>query len=628
MKEKKIGMTKLYYSIIIAYSSCIRLVHGEDLLSGITETILCQSGSNRISFGMDHNVALETTSFNIEDQSPADLDSYLMIIKDQASHICDGDTGCLASLDTFTIEAMNYVNRENNMENSQNSDGFGVRRRLTEMLPQNDLSNNVLEILERVLFHVSLDTEEEIIEALEGLELEIEKESDPDRVLTDEEKFIFEAAVSVAKSSTSYWHGAIKDESNSYRRLQVGNIIDCTFSGISHYYPEKEKKTEDSSQDSKRYRKLRGVEKNKAQLKFPEKLSQQTSRQMAKYNRYDYNDDPIWDDYDDWNDPCSTCRSWDECNRCNNNRSGSSQYNGNYPDYNNMNYKNVNRGGNYKNNANRGGNQNMQNNMGIYDYQSSGGQYNYPPQNGYDNNMANRGYNNHNYQPNRPQNYNSRPQNSYPPPQNYNSRPQNNYPPPQNYNSPPQNYYPPPNGPQTNRHKSSKSHDFYGPYNYQGSYGNQNYNPVNGHHMNYQNQGNYNNYSPNPRYDEYYDYDDYYHHNQKGNYHNYNYMNHYFPDNPRSSDSESSNSESSEDIQNNNGNQMSESPSADSQTFFEKLGAFLYNVAYVIRADVVGVIIGVVVGRGCVLPAVASSFLFSALYAVCFKKPGVGFFSH
>ena len=61
-------------------------------------------------------------------------------------------------------------------------------------------------------------------------------------------------------------------------------------------------------------------------------------------------------------------------------------------------------------------------------------------------------------------------------------------------------------------------------------------------------------------------------------------------------------------------------PKNEMRTPKEIIGRFIYNTAYVIRADVIGVLVGATVGRGCVVPSLASSFLFSATYAVCYRR--------
>lgn len=62
----------------------------------------------------------------------------------------------------------------------------------------------------------------------------------------------------------------------------------------------------------------------------------------------------------------------------------------------------------------------------------------------------------------------------------------------------------------------------------------------------------------------------------------------------------------------------------DDRGFLEKVAAFVlrtgFNAGYTVRADVMGLIFGGVVGKGCASSIVSSSLLFSGIYAACFKR--------
>ena len=487
------------------------------LLDGIINTVLCQTSANRIgSVGIEHNSALDSTSYTIDETSPVDVASYIALIKDQAKTICDGEEACIASVDDFTQQAIDYVALEGQIvEENERTRG---RRRLKEILPKgHGLSEDGVEVIERILLHVSQNSEEEVISLLEGLEEELLAENSSFD-LASIEKEVIDAAISVGKASTSYWHKVLREEhGHSFRRLQ-GNIVDCALTGNSHYY--KDTSDTDFSKDNpfqdQDRRNMRNDSKHeiKPTNKRPRKLrrrngigSRKLKSSKKSHKQYDKKDDDYWD-------PCMRCSSWQECDRCYN-----SQYNTHQGNYNPYNYQGSYGNSNLNYGQNSGYNSGMQYGSGGY---NSGMQYGY--NNGYNNHGPNHGYDN-------------------------------------------------------------------------GRYNNNNYGYNNGMNMGY---------------------------NNGNNQHNGGYGGGYQDDffwYPKMSESES---EEEDDVPLGIDDVVEVvSSSGDSNPgFFDYVFNFLYNVAYVVRADVVGVVVGVVVGRGCILPAAASSFLFSALYFVCYRRPG------
>jgi len=520
-----------------------------DLLSSLTGSCTASTRSDMNRFGIEHNVALDATGIVLGEDLPTDMDGYVLIVKDQAKLICDGEQVCLEGLDLFTIEALNYVYRQEeehydftvnesiNVEKKDTRTGGG--RRLTDVLPENDLSERVLGVLETVIDNIALDTEEDIIRALNSLEKEVREEEHPDRALNTDEQVLVNAAISVAKASTTYWQKAFREESNHFRRLQGGKLLDCAIAGQPGL-------PEDEDDDSKGDRNLRGTNKRKRKLGKKPTKGRRTKAKKKKYHPTKY----YWDDYlyDDWYyddyynfgwDPCGKCFSFQECERCyQQNGYGAGSYmnaNGGYFDGGKYNYGGRvggspgYYGGNFVNGGRQGYNHGGQvgrrpnPGMGYYGnyYGNNSGRPNKSPGRYY-------GYGNNSGRPKPYYGYNG-------------GRPTPYY----GYNG---------GRPQKGKGKGTG-----------GYYGLQGWMEFN---------------------------DDY-----------------YMQLVPEKSASKSV-----------------DAPSQDLPgSFFEAVAGFGLNTFFVVRADVVGVVIGLIVGRGCVLPAAASAFLFSALYAVCYRDPSIGF---
>jgi len=503
--------------------------------SAITSGCGASTRTDMNRFGIEHNVALDATGVVLGEDLPSDMDGYVLIVKDQAKSICDGEQLCLDGLDTFTIEAMNYVYRQGeehfedftvteNVEVEKNNKRSGAGRRLSDVLPKNDLSDRVLEVLEIVMDNIALDTEGDIIRALESLEAEVDAaDNHPDQALNEDERYLVNAAISVAKASTTYWQKAYREESNHYRRLQKGQLLNCAIAGQPGIQ-------QDHDDDHDRRRNLRSnPNKKKNKLGKKPRRERRTKAKKKKYHPTNYYwDDFYYDDYyyDDyynngWFDPCGQCASYHACETC------------------------------YSRNGYGAGS--YTNGQGGY---FNGAKYNHGgPVNG-----GGPGYHSGNFVNGGRQGYN--------------------------------------HGGQVGRGGS-----YYNggrPQNSRGGY-----------------YGSGNKGRPNPYYGYGYGYGYYQGSSHKGNgsggYYGLNgWMefndDYYMQLVPGKSDSKS----------------KDESNDSQITTFFDGLAGFGLNTFYVVRADVVGVVVGAIAGRGCLLPAAASAFLFSALYAVCYRDPDIG----
>jgi len=401
-------------------------------------SILCEFAGLVGGAGRNHNDALDEAEIKIGNENPVDTASYLRIVEDQARAFCKGDEGCEDGLGVYTDAAIEYVERDD-IASTQRSGG---RRRLADDIPNNNLNYRTLEALESVLLHITLETEFEVITALEGFERELMEETSHDRKLAADERHIVDAAISVAKASTAYWHKAHReDESNTYRRLQRANLIDCLFTG---------------NRDRNIRRNLRmNLSLTPIDTSLPQQARRLKKSKKDKGYGHSHGHKHSNDKNNEWMDPCAHCDSWQRCEQCYSAYNLNGQYHYNY---------NVNQGYNYGN-------------MGH-----------------------NPGYG--------------------------------------------------------------------APYNVYNGYG--------GH----------------------------------GGYGGYGGRNDDFFFNPNQN-MESSDSSDETD---------SSVATPEDEGALGAVGNFLFNVAYVVRADVVGVIVGVIIGQGCLVPAVASAFLFSALYAICYRR--------
>lgn len=279
-------------------------------------------GANRtqevaLIFGDEHNIALEEVHQTIEDASPVDMDDYLLIVKSQARSICAGNGECLASVDDYTNRAINYAVQDrsissssSNQNSSNNTNNNHHGRRLSDILPDHRFGDYAADAIDRILLSVSFDNEETILQLLEDLHLDIFQNEENVQQLKEDEKFAIEAAISVAKASTSYWHKAYRDESNHFRRLSSRvTVFDCLMTGDSHYfrddddvkhlqdgqYPSHYHSTYDypsgSSRDNSnsRRRKLRGKHNQPISSKLPSNISslQTKKRELKSYKSYD-----------------------------------------------------------------------------------------------------------------------------------------------------------------------------------------------------------------------------------------------------------------------------------------------------------------------------------------------------
>jgi len=192
---------------------------------------ICISGGGRMApedFGVAHNYALEAAHDQILEDSPVDMESYIEIVKSQAKSICDGDGECLASIDNYTNHAINYAIQD---QTQSQPDVDGDSRRLRDYFPENNFTEVGTQYFENILSLVSLESEEQIINALENLRAEVICIKD-DEHLPHYEKKIVEGAISVAQASTAYWHQAYNDENNKFRHLaKSSSVFDCLLTG-------------------------------------------------------------------------------------------------------------------------------------------------------------------------------------------------------------------------------------------------------------------------------------------------------------------------------------------------------------------------------------------------------------
>jgi len=204
-------------------------------------------------FGIKHNEAMSRIEQDAAVTQPQNMPGYLSIISNQLQNFCADDVRCRQVLITIIKLALRYVISEretfstvtgdldtagdDEMKNgSNNNNSRRDRRKLQEVFPEFDLSYTANENIERVLDIIEQDSEEEILEALDDLYLELNLDV-KDQDMTDDfdilmnrekgemdlyEKEVLRGVISIAKSSTEYWHGIFfreEHEGNFYRNL-------------------------------------------------------------------------------------------------------------------------------------------------------------------------------------------------------------------------------------------------------------------------------------------------------------------------------------------------------------------------------------------------------------------------
>lgn len=182
-------------------------------------------------YGSNHNKAMSEIEKNIqaeiEGENPLNMESFVNIIASQILNVCMKTPMCVALIETFIKQAIQYVLSERLSFSEDNG-----RRKLHEVIPNYNLSGDVTETLERILFGLEDDDEHDILNTLDNLYEEINSED----VFSDRfdkfEKDLLLGAISIAKGSTSYWFNSFTNEDENsvlgFRRLGGSNpIIDC-----------------------------------------------------------------------------------------------------------------------------------------------------------------------------------------------------------------------------------------------------------------------------------------------------------------------------------------------------------------------------------------------------------------
>lgn len=187
-------------------------------------TLEFYKGNRHNKFGLQHNQAMLEIEMEALRRKPADIDEYIDIVRENVQQYCLDEPDCLATIETLIDSMKDYVGEERvHIGNNKGN------RRLDEIIPGYDLSDNATEMIERILFSLEGESERDIMNALNTLATEINLSVGTASNLEEHEKLIALGGISIALASTEYWFDVLREEENNvFRRLDEDSDSDSS----------------------------------------------------------------------------------------------------------------------------------------------------------------------------------------------------------------------------------------------------------------------------------------------------------------------------------------------------------------------------------------------------------------